>query len=39
MWAFLSMVVIGIALGIWKLRGQRKSFGKQQSPLHAAGVR
>ncbi len=36
--AFLSMVVIGIALGIWKLRGQRISSGTGKGPLKTASV-
>jgi len=36
MWAFLTMVVVGIALGIWKLRGQRIAGGTPKGSMPAA---
>jgi len=38
LWVFVSMVLIGVALGIWKWRSQRISFAKHDGSLHAASV-
>jgi membrane protein YqaA with SNARE-associated domain len=38
LWVFVSMVVIGVVLGIWKWRSQRKSIVKPGGSLHTASV-
>jgi membrane protein DedA with SNARE-associated domain len=38
LWMFVSMVLIGVALGLWKWRSQRKTVAKPDGSLHAATV-
>ena len=39
LWVFGAMALTGIVLGIWKLRGQRKSASANEGSLHPAGAR
>jgi membrane protein DedA with SNARE-associated domain len=38
LWVFVSMVLIGVALGIWKWRSQRKSVAEPDGSLEPASV-
>jgi membrane protein DedA with SNARE-associated domain len=38
LWVFVSLVLIGVALGIWKWRSQTKSVPKPGGSLHPASV-
>ena len=39
LWSFAAMALIGLGLGIWKLRGRGNFAGLKDSPLQPAGAR